>query len=176
MNLHFEDAINHKEKVNRLFRTAFPKEERPPVFLLYLRRRQGRASFRAIMDGDTFVGLALVTGPKEVQMLLFFAIEEAFRGKGYGSRVLEMLMEEMGDVPFFLCAEPRDDAAPNAQERINRLAFYAANGFHEVGVHVKEAGVPFTVLSPGPAITRRQYCLASQYFFGKAYFFYLSHT
>lgn len=176
MNLHFDNALSHKKQLNRLFKAAFPRNERPPVFLLYLRARQGRASFRAIMDGEQCVGLALVTGTENVKTMIFFAIEESCRGKGYGSRVLSMLKEEMQHTPFFLCAEPLDDTADNAQERINRLQFYARNGFREVGLMVKEAGVPFTVLSPGTPITCAQYREATEHFFGKAYFYYLSHT
>ncbi len=175
MSLHFENAALYKKQVNRLFLSAFPKDERPPLFVPHLRHRQGRASFRAIVDGERFVGLALITGTKNVQTLMFFAIEEACRGQGYGGRVLQMLKAEYAHIPFFLCAEPLDDTAPNSRERINRLRFYAHNGFHEVGLMVREGGVDFTVLSPGGNITYEQYREATENFFGKCYFWLLTH-
>ena len=60
MNLHFEDARKHKKEIRRLFVSAFPRDERPPIALLYLRHRQKRASFRAVMDGEKMVGLVLM--------------------------------------------------------------------------------------------------------------------
>lgn len=167
MQLHFEPAKHHKQKIKRLFLSAFPKEERPPIGLLYRRERQGKAHFYAIMEGETFVGLALMCGSKNIKTLMFFAIEESLRGKGYGGQVLQMLKEEYKNVPFFLCAEPLDEKANNAKERVNRLRFYAHNGFEEVGLIVREAGVDYTVLTPGYPLTYAQYKEAALAFFGK---------
>lgn len=167
MNLHYESALFNKKQIKRLFLSAFPREERPPIRLLYRRHRQGKADFRAVMEGDTFIGLVLITGCETVKTLMFFAVEEAFRGKGYGSEVLEMIRQEFANMPFFLCAEPLDDAAPNARERVNRLRFYAHNGFTEIGLHVVEAGVEYTILTPGTPLVHDQYKAAMLPFFGR---------
>lgn len=167
MNLHFESALLHRDKIDPLFVAAFPKEERPPISLLYKRHRQGKADFRAVMDGETFVGLVLITGCETVKTLMFFAIEKDFRGKGYGSQVLKMIRKEFAEKPFFLCAEPLDEKADNAQERIRRLQFYAHNGFTEIGLHVKEAGVEYTILTPGTPLVHDQYKAAMLPFFGR---------
>lgn len=166
MKLHFESALLHKEPIGRLFLSAFPKEERPPIRLLYRRHRQGKADFRAVMEGDRFVGLVLITGCEAVKTLMFFAIDPSLRGKGYGSEVLGMIRAEFAPLPFFLCAEPLDDAAENARERVNRLHFYANNGFTEIGLHVVEAGVEYTILTPGTPLTHGQYKQAMLPFFG----------
>ena len=70
-------------------------------------------------------------------------------------------------MPFFLCAEPLGDKADNARERINRLQFYAHNGFEEIGLHVKEAGVEYTILTPGTPLVHDQYKAAMLPFFGR---------
>lgn len=170
MNLHFEDALKHRKKIRQLFISAFPRDERPPIALLYLRHWQKRASFRAVMDGERMVGLVLITGCHEVQTLMFLAIENDCRGMGYGGKVLEMVKEELKGKHFFLCAEPLDENAENAQERINRLQFYAHHGMGEIGLTVTEAGVPFTVLTPGTPLTHQQYLDAIMPFFGKLYY------
>lgn len=170
MNLHFEDALKHRKNIRRLFFSAFPRDERPPIALLYLRHFQKRASFRAVLDGEKFVGLVLITGCKQVQTLMFLAIEETCRGMGYGGKVLETVKEELKDTHFFLCAEPLDENAENARERMDRLQFYAHHGMEEIGLTVKEAGVPFTVLTPGTPLTYQQYLDAMMPFFGKLYY------
>ena len=80
------------------------------------------------------------------------------------------MKEELKDKHFFLCAEPLDENAENAQERINRLQFYAHHGMGEIGLTVTEAGVPFTVLTPGTPLTHQQYLDAMMPFFGKLYY------
>lgn len=176
MELHYEPAALHRKQVKALFLSAFPKEERPPIRLLYRRSRQGKASFRAVMEGEKFVGLALTTGSSQVKTLMFLAIDDACRGKGYGSQVLRMMGEEFADVPFFLCAEPLDDNAPNREERVNRLRFYAGNGFEEIGLRVKEAGVEYTVLTPGQPLTLAQYREAVRVFFGPLRFWLICRS
>ena len=120
MNLHFESALLHRNKIDPLFVAAFPKEERPPIRLLYKRHKQGKADFRAVMDGETFVGLVLITGCEAVKTLMFFAMEENLRGQGYGSRILDMLKEEFRDVPFS-CAP-----SPWMKRRITQRSAFAA--------------------------------------------------
>ena len=55
--LHFEDAKNYKKEIKHLYRTAFPKEERAPLFILYSKTKSGNNHFYAIVEDDAFTGL-----------------------------------------------------------------------------------------------------------------------
>ena len=50
MELKFVDIDDYRKQVKHLFVTAFPREERPPMWMLTRRCRQGKARFRAVVD------------------------------------------------------------------------------------------------------------------------------
>ena len=60
MELKFVDIDDYRKQVKHLFVTAFPREERPPMWMLTRRCRQGKARFRAVVDSGRFVGLTYV--------------------------------------------------------------------------------------------------------------------
>ena len=82
MTLKFEDIDRYKKQVKRLFLSAFPREERPPMWMLTRRCRQGKAEFSAVVDGDRFVGLTYVIGNDRVKTLMFLAIDDDAREAG----------------------------------------------------------------------------------------------
>ena len=101
MDLKFVDVRGYKAQVKRLFLTAFPREERPPLWMMRRRCTQGTAKFSAIVDGDTFVGLTYVVGTDKVKTLMFLAIDDSARDKGYGSKVLDHDRKQYPDVKLF---------------------------------------------------------------------------
>ena len=74
MELKFVDIDDYRKQVKHLFVTAFPREERPPMWMLTRRCRQGKARFRAVVDSGRFVGLTYVIGDDRVKTLMFLAI------------------------------------------------------------------------------------------------------
>ena len=87
--------------------------------------------------------------------MLFFAVETALRGQGYGSRILSDIQKNHGKVT--LNVEPLIDTAPNLKERQRRFAFYQKNGFLDTGYHVWEIGGKFRVLSTQRELDVPQY-------------------
>ena len=85
MQLEFVNANKYRKQVRQLFVTAFPREERPPMWMMTRRCHQGKAEFSAVLDGDRFVGLTYVIGN---DLSLFFwyiplAINKLFLLKSY---------------------------------------------------------------------------------------------
>lgn len=157
MDLKFVDARGYKAQVKRLFVTAFPREERPPLWMMRRRCAQGTAKFSAIVDGDTFVGLTYVVGTDKVKTLMFLAIDDSARDKGYGSKVLDYVRKQYPDVKLFLNIEPLDDDAPNYEQRCRRKAFYEHNGLNCLDYQVREAGVTYEMMTYGEYVTRDEY-------------------
>lgn len=83
-----------------------------------------------ICDGETMVGFAM-TGPdveKGEQWIIRFMIDQAFQGKGYGRKALELLIEKLrGEEPcekVCLCVEPDNAVA---------AGLYRSLGFVDTG-------------------------------------------
>lgn len=132
-------------KVKALYTAAFPKEERVPWWLLRLQSYRRGIDLTAWMDGDVFCGFTASVTVEGLHFVLFFAIDENLRGKGYGSAILTAIKEEYKTVA--LNVEPLIESAPNYGQRQQRFEFYRKNGFVDTGYHVWEVGGKFRVLS-----------------------------
>lgn len=137
-------------KVKHLYLTAFPKEEQIPWPLVRLNALRKDIDLTAFLDGDTFCGFTYSVTAGNLHFLLFFAVDDGLRSKGYGSAILSQLREEYGTV--VLNIEPFAEDAPNLPERHHRYGFYKHNGFFDTGYHVWEVGGMFRVLSTDPAL------------------------
>ena len=101
MKLEFINAEKYKKQVRQLFISAFPREERPPMWMLIRRCRQGKAQFCAVLDGDRFVGLIYVIGNDRVKTLMFLAIAEDARDGGYGSEILRCVHQKYKNTKMY---------------------------------------------------------------------------
>ena len=144
-----------QRKAAKLYKEAFPKEERIPWWLLRWNARRKGIGLTAFLDGDTFCGFTSSVTVEDLHFLLFFAVETALRGQGYGSRILSDIQKNHGKVT--LNVEPLIDTAPNLKERQRRFAFYRKNGFLDTGYHVWEIGGKFRVLSTQRELDVPQY-------------------
>ena len=146
MELKFVDIDDYRKQVKHLFVTAFPREERPPMWMLTRRCRQGKARFRAVVIGDD-----------RVKTLMFLAIDESARDGGYGSAILKKVRTEYPNQKLFLNIEPLDENAPNYDQRCRRKAFYERNGLSCLDYQVREAGVTYEMMTYGEYVTRDEY-------------------
>ena len=115
----------HLGAATALYETAFPEAERRDTALwldLMTTSRQFHAL--AIMTGEAFAGL--ITWWQLTDDFCYvehFAISATLRGKGYGSRVLEKFMADVGKM-VLLEIDPISDAVSEARWR-----FYKRCGF-----------------------------------------------
>ena len=156
MNLRQTNASNDPnllKQVRQLYLTAFPKDERLPWFVLRLNALRKGIDLHVYLDGDTFCGFTYSVTCHGLHFLLFFAVADALRGKGYGSAILSMLQQEYKTV--ILNIESLEPGVPDLSRRQSRYRFYRRNGFQDTGCCVLEKDGIFRVLStdPNPDLT-----------------------
>ena len=144
------DAPGLRKQARALYHTACPKEERLPWWLLRLNARRSGIDLTAFLDGDTFCGFTASVTADRMHFLLFFAIPDDLRGRGYGSAILSRLRQTYETVT--LNVELLDPKADNFEQRKRRFAFYRKNGFFDTGFHVWEVGGKFRVLGTDPQL------------------------
>lgn len=157
MNLSLKPAGRQDmKKIKRLYLAAFPPEERAPFG--FIRRRAGkRADMLAAFDKGEFIGFAYTVTHEDMAYLFYFAICEDKRGMGYGSAILERLIEIYSGKRFFLAREQLDSSAENYTQRINRHSFYLHNGLIDLPGHITEAGVIYDVMGIGGEVSPADY-------------------
>ncbi|MFT8401956.1 MAG: GNAT family N-acetyltransferase [Lentilactobacillus diolivorans] len=165
-------AINVSRKMTdyhelkQLYLRAFPKAERIPLPFLRYRAKKADIDFYAYYDDDSFVGLTYLISYKGVTYILFLAVNDRIRSKGYGSQILKSISENYPHDTLILIMEEVVKSAPNYQQRLKRQSFYFKNGFRDSGHTSIEYGVKYQMLVKGENITAQQYRDLFKYFVG----------
>ncbi len=150
MSIKLEKAEKRDFKlVKPLFISAFPKEERPPFFMMKRGVKKANGDLLIARDGEDFVGFAYVIAGENSAYLFFLAISDNCRNNGYGSQVLSALREIYYDKSIFLAREMLDENSDNYADRVRRHGFYLRNGFRDLPVKIKEADVIYDVMGTG---------------------------
>ena len=142
--------------VKALFLSAFPPEERPSFFIMRLRARH-YTDWWLIQSGGKNAGFFYVIRDERLAYLFFFAVDEAFRGRGIGSEALRKLIKLYEGKTFFLAIEPLDETADNYDMRVRRLNFYQRNGLRRLNQWIREGPVVYDVLGVGEKVQREDY-------------------
>ena len=121
-------------KVRRLYLSAFPKIERHELLELFSASSKGKAEFLQFTEDGKFLGLAYVIVRGSVAFLLYFAVEESRRNRGYGSAILETIRKKYAGKDIVLLIESLHEQCDNIDIRVRRKGFYLRNGFRDTGL------------------------------------------
>lgn len=136
-----------------LYKEAFPKEERAPLFFLKAKAKKKVSDCFGIYDEDTFVGLLNLIYHKDIVFVFYFAVRADLRGKGYGTRILDALKEKFPARRLILTIEDPDEPCENREQRQKRKAFYQKNCFAACGYPMIEKGIAYQALSFGGQVS-----------------------
>lgn len=165
--MQFTDARKYKKQIKKLYKSAFPFYERAPFSLLMKRTDNGRDSFYAIVEENSFIGLVYTITCEKMVYVFFLAVTEENRGKGYGSKMLEKIREMHGGKPVTLMIEDTEEtSAKNMDERIRRLKFYERNGFKRLHIKINEAGVRYELLGTDNTVTQADFLALMKEYIG----------
>lgn len=139
-----------REKIERLCRNAFPANERRPLAPL-LSDRSGCGEAFAFFEEETFVGFACLLSVWDISHLIYFAVCDSLRGKGYGTAALSLLRDEKRGYRLIADIEEVREAA-NAVQRRRRRDFYLRAGYTESEVVYDWRGERYRILICGGTI------------------------
>lgn len=135
------------KEVKRLYLSAFPEAERFPLSALRFLALRKDVDFLSYYEDDNFCGFTFSFAYKEILFVLYFAVNDKIRSKGYGSEILAKLGQEAMGKTIVLNVEKPDDYAENAEQRQRRLKFYMKNGYSDTGYIMKEKDGDYLILS-----------------------------
>ena len=156
--MEFADARKYKKQIKHLYKSAFPRNERAPLPLLFHRTDNGKDYFYAVIDKSEFIGLVYTIITEKLVYVFFLAVTEDKRGMGYGTKILDSIKEMYPNRAVILLIEDtKDKNADNIDERIKRLGFYEANGFKQLNISINEAGVAYELLGTEGFVTQADF-------------------
>lgn len=145
-------------KLYRLYRSAFPRSERKPFFMILRMYRRGKTDLWCIGADGAFAGLAATINGEDTILLDYFAVEDTCRGKGVGSAALKELRRRYAGKGLFVEIESVYEATPDQEQRLGRKRFYLANGMRPLNVMVRLFGVRMELLGYDCRMDYQGYC------------------
>ena len=133
--------------VSLLQKTAFPESEQMPLVIMHILALRKGIDYTAYYDGCLFCGITYTVVTRMDVFVLYLAVDDAVRSKGYGSEILSLLKEKYPDKQISLNVEPPDKEADNIEQRIKRIAFYERNGFLLTGYRAKDFSHEYLIMS-----------------------------
>lgn len=161
---------SHKDwkNIKKLYKTAFPRYERKPIFIIKHTHKKGSTDIWLIEENGDFLGFMITLNSNKLILLDYFAIIPEMRGKGIGAEALKILQEKYSEKKLFLETESVCTDAPNMEERRKRKRFYLNNGMTETGITVSLFGTEMEVLSFNCSLSFEEYTLVYSSNYGKA--------
>ncbi|KXT78605.1 GNAT family N-acetyltransferase [Streptococcus sp. DD13] len=145
------------DKVNALNIEAFPEEERVPLEELLDYARPDNAHFFAFYEEEDFIGFAFALYNEACFYVSFFAIMPRLRSRGYGSLIIDKLVDFYQGKTMVLEVERLDEPCDNLEQRKSRMDFYRKNGFKSSQSYLEYDNLSFEILFRGPAFDEAAY-------------------
>lgn len=137
------------KNVKKLYYSSFPKEERTPFNILLSDAKKNGFEFLSFFDRNIFVGMTYVIVHKGMTLLLYLAVEEIFRCKGYGGEILKNISFRYPNQTVVLDIESVWANVDDIQKRLERREFYIGNGFVSANLGFSLEGVDYEILAQG---------------------------
>lgn len=144
-------------ELKKLYLSAFPEDERAPLFILASKARRSGVDFWSLYADGKWFGLAYAITVNDLTYLFYLAVSEEMRGRGFGSRAIQALMKKYSGNRFFLALEQPDESAENYSERLKRRQFYINNGLVPLNITIREGNVTYDVMGTGGEIDPAEY-------------------
>ena len=145
------------KRIKKLYFSAFPAEERFPFFLMRRRALSGKAEMLNITENDEWIGFVYMICDDSLAYIFFFAIDEKYRGRGYGTAAIKDVIARYKGRRVFLALEDWNEQSPNREQRVKRHDFYRNCGLFDLDHRIKELSVVFSAMSAGGAIEPHEY-------------------
>lgn len=124
---------NERSLAEDLYLTAFPEIERHPIGELFDACNTGKCEWLIFKDNATFIGMAYMVVNDDIAFLLYLAVADDQRNKGFGAGILSELSGLYDGKEVVLLIESLHEECDNMDIRIRRKGFYLRNGFHDTG-------------------------------------------
>lgn len=144
------------EKIQTLYVTAFPENERRPFHLLLDDATQC-SEIVAFYEQERFCGFMSLLTIDDITHIIYFAIEQSMRGGGLGAQALALLRQRKPCNRLLADIEAPASSAENNSERMRRKQFYLQNGYEPTEVAYVWRGEAYEILSSGGGVTKKEF-------------------
>lgn len=143
--------------VKKVYFDSFPKKERMPFLMMVAMSKLWNTEFLGFYDGDTLCGFVYLAHNSKIVFVMFLAVDETLRLKGYGSAILQEIQKKYPEKKIIISIEPCDKNAPDIELRTRRKKFYMRNGYRETGYMMKLNGIVQEIIISNGKFDKKQF-------------------
>lgn len=170
MQIRTEKVKLRSKEIKRIYFEAFPRQERMPFFMMVAMSKLWNTQFLSFYDGDEPCGLIYLAHNKKLVFVMFLAVEQRLRSKGYGSSILQHIQSIYPNKKIIISIEPCEADAPDIQIRQKRKAFYLRNGYQESSYTLKLNGLTQEIIIANGTFQKSEFrAFFTVYSFGAMY-------
>jgi len=129
-----------KQKIKDIYMSSFAVKDRMPFWMLLMVAKMKNTEFISFYDRDILCGFTFMLPIENLTYIMYLAVDETLRSKGYGSRILNEIQSMYPDNKIMLTIERCDEDAKNIEQRVKRKSFYLKNDYIETGYLQKLPG------------------------------------
>ena len=148
-----------KQEIKDIYISAFSKEDRMPFWMTILMSYLWNTEFLAFYDKNDLCGFVYMATIKRQTFVMFFAVPENLRSKGYGSRILTEIQSLHPKNKILISIEPCDENAEDIELRLRRKKFYLNNEYIETGYFIKLGGKKQEIIIKNGVFNKREFKL-----------------
>lgn len=148
-----------KQKIKEIYTSSFLKEDRMPFWLMLIMAKRKNTDFLSFHDKDTLCGFVYMATTDNLTFVMFFAVDESNRSRGYGSRILDEIQSIYPDNKMIVSIERCDVEAEDIEQRRRRKKFYINNGYIETGYIIELANKKQEVLIKNGEFDKDEFAL-----------------
>lgn len=143
------------KQVNNIYRNSFPPEERYISLNKMLTSKE--TELYCLVENETVLGIIYLIFYKDMIFILYLAMSNEIRSKGYGSYLLKWCVTKYKDRKIYLNIEEVKENANDYITRKRRLEFYLKNNFFITNYISKEDKENFNILANCEKININEY-------------------
>ncbi len=146
MNCCQAQGFSQWEKIRRLYKKAFPRDERKPLSIIKSMQKNHKSDVWFFEKDGKFVGFAATINGDGIILLDYLAVDTEQRHTGIGSEILKTIRNKYAGKGVFAEIERVQDNADNVDIKRKRKQFYIKNGMNELNVYAKVFGVEMELM------------------------------
>lgn len=150
-------TMSDYKEVLEIYKKSFPKVEQFPILLLRLMSHLKGINSVAFYDDNKLCGFSYFLVNEETVFILFLAVNDKIRSKGYGSRIISWIKDNYPNRKIFLDVEKLEDNAVNEDQRIKRIEFYKRNGIFQTNQFFTYGNVIYEILCTDKGFNKEDY-------------------
>jgi len=139
----------------KMYKSFFAFKKRIPIIIIKSKIKLNKYVLHKYIDNNELIGFSIIYKKDNYVLVHYIVIDKKYHGKGYGSQILQNILNKYKEITVFLTCEYFDETNKTL-EKENRYKFYLKNNMIKNNFTVIEYGVRYFIMS-NKLISKEEY-------------------